>query len=73
MLLQIKLLLKIDQVSLWCVTKKYYFSSGICKSLNRLDKKTVILTGGNTGIGYETAIDLAKRGFKMSFSFKSHY
>ena len=28
----------------------------------RLDGKVAIVTGANTGIGYETALDFAKRG-----------
>lgn len=56
-------------LGLWMICK--YFEGGVCRSLAKLDGKTVIITGANTGIGKETAIDLAKRNARVILACRS--
>lgn len=42
-----------------------FYTLGICKSKSRMDGKTVIITGCTSGIGKETARDIAKRGARL--------
>jgi len=44
----------------------------VCQSRERIDGKVVIVTGANTGIGKETAMDLVQRGLRLLFSVVSN-
>ncbi|KAL6471127.1 hypothetical protein MHYP_G00197770 [Metynnis hypsauchen] len=46
-------------------------SGARCKSKAKLHGKTVIVTGSNTGIGRETAVDLARRGARVILACRS--
>ncbi|XP_044269115.1 retinol dehydrogenase 11-like [Tribolium madens] len=52
--------------SIFAVVKIYLkLTTGRCRSHTCLVGKTAIITGSNTGIGYETALDFAKRGARV--------
>ncbi|XP_065890833.1 retinol dehydrogenase 13-like [Dysidea avara] len=54
---------------LWMIRR--WVAGAVCQSKAKLDGKMVIITGANTGIGKETAIDLAKRNARVILACRS--
>ena len=48
-----------------------WIAGGVCTSQAKLDGKTVIITGANSGIGLETAVDMPKRNPRVILACRS--
>lgn len=48
-----------------------YFAGGVCKNNVSLKGKTVIITGANTGLGKEVALNLARRQARVILACRS--
>ena len=52
-------------ICLGLILLRRHMQGARCHSLVRLEDKVAVVTGANTGIGFETALDLSSRGAKV--------
>lgn len=64
-------LIAIFVITVLCVKVYQKLTTGICRSSAHMVGKVVIVTGGNSGIGLETAKDLASRGARIIIACRS--
>ena len=55
-------------VAVWLLKE---LTMGICRSRKRVDGKVAVVTGAASGIGYETALELARRGAEVVIADKN--
>ena len=48
-----------------------YKKGGVCRSDVRMDGRTVLITGANTGLGLESSLELARRGARVLMACRS--
>jgi len=58
-------------VAIALVALNHYKKGGVCHSKARLDGRTILITGANTGLGFQSSLDMARRGARVLLACRS--